>query len=63
MSILSKFVRKAAPIVATVAPFVGGAGVAVGAAAGAIATNEARRKQQAQEREITGMELFGNQTM
>ena len=63
MSILSKFVRKAAPIVATVAPFVGGAGVAVGAAAGAIATNEARRKQQAQEREITGMELFGNQTI
>jgi hypothetical protein len=63
LSILSKFVRKAAPIVATVAPFVGGAGVAVGAAAGAIATNEARRKQQAQEREITGMELFGNQTI
>ena len=61
MSILSKLVRKAAPIIATVAPFTGPAGVAVGAAAGAVAANEIRRKQQAQQREITGMELFGNQ--
>ena len=61
MSILSSLVRKAAPIVATVAPFVPG-GQPVAALASVVTASNIRRERTAQEKELSGMELFGNQT-
>ena len=60
MSILSSLVRKAAPIVATVAPFVPG-GQPVAALATVVTASNIRRERAAQEKELSGMELFGNQ--
>ena len=60
MSILSSLVRKAAPIVATVAPFVPG-GQPVAALATVVTASNIRRERTAQEKELSGMELFGNQ--
>ena len=64
MSILSSFVRKISAPVATIASVIPNpVSQAVAIGASAIARDTARRDfKRAQEREITGMELFNNQS-
>jgi len=64
MSVLSKFIRTVAPKVATIASVIPNPiATAVGAGASIIAQDTVKKQQkQAQEKDISGMEIFNNQS-